>query len=146
MECHEERCQERKKRLPRPCDNCKEHEQNRKREHQEFCRENPAEVVAEERHAKEVKERKSLCLETVRRRFAGEAAVFEYTLVAGGGFVVVVHVLGDGHKDAFIALDAVASFDLHAGKDGYYSRKDDYHDANRLFGEDSFDPFPKIFV
>ena len=47
LECHEERCEKCQERLPCPCDYGKEHEQERERQHQELCRENPAEVCSE---------------------------------------------------------------------------------------------------
>ena len=132
--------------LPGPGDNCEEHEQKRQREHDEFRRENPAEVVSEQGHAEIVEERKPLGLETVGLGSALEPAIFEFALVAGAGFMVVVHVLGDGHENAFVALHSVASLDLGACENRDGDRKDYGHDAHGLFGEDSLDPFPEILA
>ena len=52
----------------------------------------------------------------------------------------------DRHKDAFVALDSVASLDLRPREDGYCDRKYEHHDAYGLFGENTFDPFPEVFV
>jgi hypothetical protein len=60
--------------------------------------------------------------------------------------VVVVHVLGNGHEDAFIALDAVAGLNLCACENGNGYGEHECHDADGLFREDSLDPFSKIFA
>ena len=60
--------------------------------------------------------------------------------------MVVVHVLGDGHEYAFVALHAVAGLDLRAREDGDRDGENGGHDAERFFGEDSLDPFAEILV
>ena len=60
--------------------------------------------------------------------------------------MIVEHVLGDCHKNAFVALDSVAGFDLGACKNGYADSKDDCHDAYGLFRENALNPFTKILV
>lgn len=109
---HEECRKECKQGLSSPGDNGKEHQQERKREHQAFGCENPVQVVAEDRHTEIVQERKPLRLEAVGLGMACQSAIVEFALIAGPGFLIVVHVLGDGHEDTFVALDAVTGFDL----------------------------------
>lgn len=132
--------------MPGPSDYRKEHEQEGEREHHELGCENPAEVVPEQRHAEVIEERKPFGLETVGLGFASESAVFEFALVAGAGFVVVVHALGNGHKDAFVALHSVASLDLRPCEDGYRNGEHEHHDAHGFFGEDTLDPFPEVLA
>ena len=146
LQSHEKRREKGQERLPGPSDYRKEHEQEGEREHHELGCENPAEVVPEQRHAEVIEERKSFGLETVGLRFASESAVFEFALVAGAGFVVVVHALGDGHKDAFVALHSMASLDLRPREDGYRDGEHEHHDAHGFFGEDSLDPFPEVLT
>ena len=82
LDCHEKRCQEREKRLLSPCDDCKEHEQERERQHHEFRGENPAEVCSEQRHAEIVKERKTFGFEAVGIVVAFQMVLIEFALVA----------------------------------------------------------------
>jgi hypothetical protein len=103
-------------------------------------------VVAENGHAEVVQERKAFRLEAVGLAVACQSVIVVFALIAGPGFVIVVHVLGDGHKDAFVALDAVASFNLGERKERNGDGKDDGHDAEGLCGEDSLDPFPEILA
>lgn len=77
---------------------------------------------------------------------AVERAVVEFALVASAGFVVVVHALRHGHEHAFVALDAVASFNLRECENRDDDRKNKRHDAVWLFGEDILDPFPEILA
>ena len=103
-------------------------------------------VSPEEVHSQVVEEGQPFCLETVRCADAFEVAVIEYTLVAGSRFVVVVHVLCDGHEHAFVALYAVTGLDLRAREDG--DRDGEYRgdDAERFCGEDSLEPLAEVLV
>ena len=60
--------------------------------------------------------------------------------------MVVVHVLGNSHEDAFVTLDAVAGFYLRACENGNGDSKYESHDAHGLCGEDSLEPFSKILT
>ena len=60
--------------------------------------------------------------------------------------MVVVHVLGDRHKHAFVALHAVAGLNLGGCKNRDDDGKDYHQDRNALFGENPFNPFPKVLV
>ena len=146
LDCHEQGGKEGEEGLPCPGDNRKEHQQEREREHQAFGGKDPVQVVVENGHAEVVQERKAFSLEAVGPVLARESVLVEFALVAGPGFVIVIHVLGDGHKDAFVALDAVACFNLGKRKDRNRDCKDDGHDAESLCGEDSLDPFPEILA
>ena len=108
--------------------------------------ENPVQVVAQERHAEQVKEGEALGLETVRLADAIQLAIFEESLVAGARFLVVIHILGNRHEHTFVALNAVAGFDLGACKNCNRCGKGKHQDGNLLFGQNSLDPFPEIFM
>jgi hypothetical protein len=54
--------------------------------------------------------------------------------------------LGDGHKDAFVTLDAVAGLDLREGENRNGDGEHERHDAYGLCGEDSLEPFSKILT
>ncbi len=60
--------------------------------------------------------------------------------------MVVVHALRDGHKDAFVALDSVASLDLRPCENGYRDCEHEHHDAHGFLGEYSLDPFPEVLA
>ena len=60
--------------------------------------------------------------------------------------MVVVHVLGDRHEYAFVTLDAVPGFNLGACKNRNRDGEYESHDAHGLCGEDSLEPFSKIFT
>ena len=129
-----------------PGDNRKEHQEHREREHQELHVENPVQVVTQERHAEQVKEGETLGLEAVRLADASQLAVFEESLVAGARFLVVIHVLGDRHEHAFVALNAVAGFNLGAGENRNRGGKGKHQNRNLLFGQNTLEPFAKILV
>ena len=108
--------------------------------------ENPVQVVTQEWHAEQVKEGETLGLEAVGLADAIELAVIKESLVAGARFLVVIHVLGDRHEYAFVALNAVAGFNLGAGEDRNRGGKGNHQNRNLLFGQNSLDPFPEILV
>ncbi len=60
--------------------------------------------------------------------------------------MIVIHVLGDGHEHALVALHAVAGFDLRPCEDRYRDRKHEHHDAHGFFGEDTLNPFPEVLA
>ena len=62
------------------------------------------------------------------------------------GFVIVVHVLGDGHEHALVALNAVAGLYLGAGEYRDADGRRYGEDAERLLGEDSLQPFTEVLV
>lgn len=78
--------------------------------------------------------------------YAFQLVVLIVSLVAGGTLLVVVHVLGDRHEYAFVALDAVAGLDLGCCKDGNRDGKEDHQNGNLLFGKDGLEPLPEILA
>lgn len=108
--------------------------------------ENPVQVVAQEWHAEQVKEGEALGLETVRLADAIQLAIFEESLVAGARFLVVIHILGNRHEHTFVALHAVAGFNLGASENRNCRGKGEHQDRNLLFGQNALDPFPEIFM
>ena len=146
LQCRKQGGKEGEERHSGPSDNRKEQEQHRQREHQEFHVENPVQVVAQERHAQQVKEGEPLGLEAIGLADAIQFAVLEVPLVASARFLVVIHVLGNRHEHAFVALHAVAGFNLGAGKNRNRRGKGKHQNGNLLFGQNSLDPFPEIFM
>lgn len=108
--------------------------------------ENPVQVVAQERHAEQVKEGEALCLETVGGGYTIQFAVFEESLVAGARFLVVIHILGNRHEHTFVALNAVAGFNLGASENRNRGCKGEHQNRNLLFRKNALDPFAKIFM
>ena len=103
-------------------------------------------VVSEQGHAQRVEERKSLGLEAVALVGAVQRTVFEFALVASAGLVIEVHVLGDRHEHAFVALDPVSGLYLGAREDGDGDGRNQGGKGDGLFGKDSLQPFPEILV